>query len=1285
MPVWVPFALWTKLISKSETSGTSIEDLLQKWFHGLNEDRLWPLVEKAFADDRLLLLVDGLDEWTDQTAANIAAQRLEMFIRQRGVPVVAAGRPAGFRKLGTLSQGWKVGRIAEFSVSQQRMLSRHWIAKALTPRDNEEEAALTLRIESQVNELMGELAQPELSELAKVPLLLSVLVFLKLQNVALPDSRFKAYDEMARLLITVHPLSRKVAAGVEDDSVLTAEDAERVLGRVAYTIQCDFPEGAMPVRDAEMAAEEFIVDLGFEAPSARKYARHLVESGGASTGLLTLRFGEDVGFFHRSFQEYFAARHLTSLPLDQQLAVVANRCRDVGWHEIILGVMRLNNRPSEVAKIIQTIESLQVSVVERHDLDLLFSEVACGDYGAPPSVVASILARTIEIVERGHWPEHRERVLTRVLKGLKPGTVRDRIRGKVKEWWPGISWRRNLYSAISTWNGEDFKVRDALFRGLHDEDAGNQRAAAAAIAQRYRGQEDVGRLISQLALSALTPTVRASALEALALGWPTHRDLPDCIKFARESRSPAMRWIAIMALVQTGVQSESDMHELMSLSSRRLGPDHHWSHDTAKLLAAGWAGSTKLKAICLNSDREWSNLEPAQLDRNHLALTMLLAFPQDEDVAKAVAHRLEHDQYPFLGSAGPFDGWKILASNFVGNSNVVRALDVWMQKQGYREIELYYACKVGKTAVGKSTLLKHLNLPSAAVHWIGAALLDGWGMDDPEVASALRSAVAEGTTTAINLAHLMPRIIGDREESNQRLSQMLQDPNCKRPDLVLQGLNMLGRVTPGSEALAAAVRVYWARGDDPRDGVASKLFAHCADDPEVRSIALNELRRRYGDVSQVAIAFGNDAELRDAILARVAPLPVRLREVVVSHLAERPSRDEFATAHLALFDHEVDPEVKARASIAYHRRLRRSGVDTTNAVRTLQEMIACYGPDYDQRRQAALCGVVELGRLDVFSEASERIFAEPEARTHTIEVGIHGRDPNLPLVECIAENWVALKLATQGEITKRLRYGSSPPWEPLSAVAAEHAELSADLLSVLETDEAPQPGPGVLRFIGRVRPRSELLRRYCFSALTVGDSYYDGAEVAGELLAEHFRNDASVFNDLMTRPQVNTSGRVIALCLGWPESPELVELSEQMMAGHLRMRASVQFALAFCSLGSRRVLRLLGQYLDGDRFRVPAIGNAIGKALVRRMRADPAAYQVLLGAYLQLTDWPSLQCSGPGILAPLGIGELGREILLRRLEGESTKKSPVFGFDLATGEVQSVVACLLRTLSGFRR
>jgi hypothetical protein len=80
----------------------SLGDILEQWLHHLGQDRMVARVRTALNDDRLLLLVDGLDEYRSEGAANVAIMQLKVLAAQRGCSPIATCGPVGFETTGTL-------------------------------------------------------------------------------------------------------------------------------------------------------------------------------------------------------------------------------------------------------------------------------------------------------------------------------------------------------------------------------------------------------------------------------------------------------------------------------------------------------------------------------------------------------------------------------------------------------------------------------------------------------------------------------------------------------------------------------------------------------------------------------------------------------------------------------------------------------------------------------------------------------------------------------------------------------------------------------------------------------------------------------------------------------------------------------------------------------------------------------------------------------------------------------------------------------------------------------
>src|SRR5262249_17114874 len=118
-------------------------------------------------------------------------------------------------------------------------------------------------------------------------------------------------------------------------------------------------------------------------------------------------------------------------------------------------------------------------------------------------------------------------------------------------------------------------------------------------------------------------------------------------------------------------------------------------------------------------------------------------------------------------------------------------------------------------------------------------------------------------------------------------------------------------------------------------------------------------------------------------------------------------------------------------------------------------------------------------------------------------------------------------------------------WELLCVLADEYPGPREDAIRHFEEGADDQPGPNELRFLARVRPGSSLLLRKCMKALQIGETkrHTTGREAiaATEILGTQFPRDEEVRRRIVadcTGPWF-PHGPLMALCEGWPESPEV--------------------------------------------------------------------------------------------------------------------------------------------------
>lgn len=486
LPVWISFPFWTARIQEANVV-LSLPDIVKSWLHLWSEDRLWPVIEQALNDERLLLLIDGLDEYASEDAARSALVQLQVFAEQRNCRVIATTRPAGYERLGVQRTTWSISHLAELTPAQQEQYAVRWfqlqlrfhepVASADPQSPHADAAASGFMVEVR--------ASADLSELAKTPLLLGLLLYLKGSSLPLPNSRFRAYGRLIEHLISAHPIARRRAAMVKTvESDLSSDDARIALASLAFHLQSTQPEGLVDGHSAEEAISSFLQDealgFGLSRAEARRQSRNLLNFGEKSLGLLVKKGPQELGFLHRSFQEHLAAEYIARKPFPEQCRFVGRHCTDPHWREVLLSLLHLTQRPEEVAELVRAINGDAKSTSDRFVALPMLCEVAVGDFQCPVALSRKICSEVLEEIETNPWLANRKNLLRLLLFGLFSPRVRDIIETCIREWIPGRPSRYRIASSLAE-SAPSPEVVDCLFRMLLDEEEMYAGQAAQAL------------------------------------------------------------------------------------------------------------------------------------------------------------------------------------------------------------------------------------------------------------------------------------------------------------------------------------------------------------------------------------------------------------------------------------------------------------------------------------------------------------------------------------------------------------------------------------------------------------------------------------------------------------------------------------------------------------------------------------------------------------------------------------------------------------------------------------
>ncbi len=1289
LPVWVPFAFWTKLISSGD-GGSSLSQCLKRWLEEWDQRKLWPLVQGAIDDKRLFLLVDGLDEWTDEPAGRIACQRLQVLIQLGDLSAIVVTRPYGYSRMPGFGSGWQAADLAILSDKQRTELCEKWFRLKHLAGGHEADNLAEL-VKHDVDQFMVEVWRSSDLDLSRIPFLLLLLLYLRLEHAVLPTRRFKAFELMIDRLISEHPASRRTAASLGfSPNGLDENELTCVIARIAFEVQKTRADGLISDEDLQEVVGGFLVDdvlgLGMDSSQARPLLAQFTHVAEGTLGLLVRQATKQLSFFHRSFQEYLAAFHISRQTLDEQKSFVERHFEDPRWKEVVLSLLSMTRRPDELRLLV---ERMKASTPPQSFLVVeLRAEVAFGDFDCPADLAKDIAGQCFLAIERESWMPHRETLLDTALQALHSGKTAEMLRQRVRRWvYARNRWQVGCFTAMRHWPA-DLETESVLMGGLHDEDPNNQRAAGQALAEVFRGDQAVGDRLAELALESPQPRLRAAAIEALVLGWPEHQSLESIIDHSQRSLSAEVRLATIGIRISRRLHNDSDFDYLLELGRRRndLRLHYAWSGEIAKALIDGWRGSESLKGQCLEALRRTREFRYESISDDVATWVLLRGFPHDPEVAKYCAHVIANDQHPFIGMHERSNVWILLHENFCDESPIVDAIDTWIEKNKADTMQVAFAALVGRTPKAKQALIE--TLAASFPHWSAWGLLEGWGMQDSEVSKVLSEMATGPARFASQIAHLIPQIISDVGAARVRLLDILNDPQCIRHDFVVEGLGSLPDKGEVSEIVSACFQVLARSAGLHQRSMEHYMIARFSEVREVYEFCLERLKLRDPPIAECALAFSGDSQMRVRIAGLVQPLPPPLRLRILNKLSDQPYDDEFSLSILRDYDVEENDELKTVASIGYHRNLHHTGRRLENALDRLKTDISCYGPDHEERRHAAFAGLLVLKRLEIMHDLQELIGTGPVS----IDLG-KWSEPNLPLLRLVAENWGYLRSIFGESLPDRISRWHHNCWSALCRAARDFPDLQNEIVSVLDADANLALHRETLAFVAAVKPRSQLLMDRCLAALTATDVNAPRASfAAAELLAQAFGGDEEVYSKLIealpivrngawlfARPQV-----IVSLCIGWPKAPVIDELYAQL----LRAPDSISdyaafFEVVFARCPTNQLPDRLQRHLTASGVvNNPYVSRALVKALTRRLRTDPETVRVLAS---MLTE--SLHASAKAsITRALAVTDgVSSELVTycnSEIRHQLALKSPELGFDVVSGEVRGVVLSLLDVLNG---
>jgi len=409
---------------------------------------LWPMLQAHG-----VILLDGLDEVPESEGRRLAVlEAIDKLVRQLGdgdVRLIVSSRPYVFESDHAYwLESFATLQIKSLDDEQMARFITHWYALTAT-FDHRSEADSQREADSLYREIIG---RAYLEEPARSPMILTLLIAQHLSNIKLPESRAKLYEASIELM-----LDHWTQRARREDGEYPLENFEK------QALLCiDGKVRLSALMGLALAAHRKKTLLIAESEILGMFASHLPSDCNPTTLLDFIRYrsgllksGEDgcLEFYHRSFQEYLAARAISDLA-DWQDEIHQLLEQDFNWWQevylLLVGSQIHGGSRSTAVQLLERYVPESVQDYEERDGSIwpwvflaargvVEQQVALTAYtqGSYPRLRGRLEKHLLHLVQGAYALP----IATRAEAGRLLGELGDPRSGVgVKEGWPDFDW-----------------------------------------------------------------------------------------------------------------------------------------------------------------------------------------------------------------------------------------------------------------------------------------------------------------------------------------------------------------------------------------------------------------------------------------------------------------------------------------------------------------------------------------------------------------------------------------------------------------------------------------------------------------------------------------------------------------------------------------------------------------------------------------------------------------------------------------------------------------------------
>lgn len=1169
LPVWLPFAFITKHLSQNDS--LSISEILNLWFNGFGKNYLFDIAKEALEDERLFLVIDGIDEWSSLSSAQQAITRIETIRELYDCKVLYSSRPYGFRMLKEAFTNLNVLNLAVFSIEQQRNFIEKWYNKWTSLQDDikDKDYSKTLT-ENFVKELKQ---AADLKKLAETPLLLSILIIQKMQDSILPKNKLEALKEITQYLIKKHPTKRVTEAGIVQEKTSDI-DFKDIFCELAIFIQKESNDGVILKSEAQKVIGQYLVEYaGYEKAKSKIRSEELLEVSANNFGIIIEKSKDEISFGHKQFQEFLAAQRLYDSDEDDVKEFINQYAANPTFHQVIISLFGLM-QIKQVKKYTTYFYELKKAICEKHQeeyLKLISYEVAINLDNAPNEIISSSFDSIISDFEYETDPAYKEALLRRILNSLENGRLKEKTQKFLLQYFPNQNKYRD-YRINALKNSKQLNDLQLDFlKKIFINGTIELRYDASYAFNEHIKNEHVFNFIKDIILKCSNPDILSFAINSIITNDISEQDRENLIKSIKTD-VPIVQLYIFKHKVFSKKHTQDDIELILPIVNQM---PYQLKQEVVNLLIDGFDKNSVLKETLLDSiDRKDFYRENKNVIDSNIAWKVLFhSFNKDADVINVIKYQFENEEFPFL-SADRHEMFQHLVYYFKDNIELIPAVEKWLDKRlikySHIDPEVAFACILIHSEKAKNILLEDLP-KSGFSHWNVMALLEGW-KDDQEIKKKLKEyfKIVETTKTSAS-AHFVSKIFdsNEKEDAIKILEEILFDKTIMFRERAISALIEIDKYYFESNILKKLIdeletfpKEFWGQYYTALDALTKDFHSS-------KIVQDYILERVENDNSLYCISIQYFPQLisnEDRLLKKSIPLSKELRILILEAFAGLSKLPNETETVLSNFGTEGEEEVMADMAICLFNHIKETNAN--KIIDLSKPLVFARGFDYEVKRSIAFLGFLISKKLDKYFEV-EDIESNSKDKSKHLDIFneySYGKSSSQIMIKSLIENFDYLISSTDkgfNVIVENLKFRKDV--EAIWGFFARHSTKSSPtyshIMEFVSNNTATIKNNSIISFLNRTTPKSPILKDILLRFINDADGR--NGILAGRLLGTNFKKDTQVYEEIKKIHNVWDSGRIIALCSGWPNEPILKIMFDDLVESQTPVDNYVGFNLKF--------------------------------------------------------------------------------------------------------------------------